>query len=267
MSQLRVVNGTFDAPATPLAPLLSLLRANPDLEELCLQPLIPHTMPLPSTTPTRLSLPRLKRLHLIHNARVERLMNHIHLPALTELTLAVQPGCHSAPLRSIFQAVPYPALHTLRLTNIYLRSPTSDLAVSLRQLGTLRKLYISESILCESVLSTLADPEYCPLLEELVFDRCDGITHDVIRNIWRARGGRTSVNRGTSGQLKLGNGVGLSPQPRHLGADVRRSTSNTGNGAEIQMNSSGKGTLRSLVVRNSSTPLADVELGESVRMW
>ncbi|KAJ1308871.1 hypothetical protein OPQ81_004558 [Rhizoctonia solani] len=49
LRQLRLVNGTFEAPTTPLHCILSLLRDNPGLEDLCLQPSIPLTT-LPSTT-------------------------------------------------------------------------------------------------------------------------------------------------------------------------------------------------------------------------
>lgn len=243
LSQLRVVNGTFNAPSTPLAPLLGLLNANPDLQELCLQPLIPHPLPLPSASLPHVSLPRLTRLHLTHNARLERLMSHLSLPALAELTLAVQPGCNSAQLRPIFQGAPYPALHTLRLANLYVRG-TTDLTSTLRQLATLRKLSISESTLCESVLRALADPNCCPLLEELVLDRCDGIALGAVMEIWRTRGDPLGAR---------------SSSPTDPGKEFRRAK-------DVQLNGSSHGTLRSLVVRNSSAPLADMELGEGVQV-
>lgn len=225
--------------------MLALLRANPDLEDLCLQPLIPHTFPLPIarvlTPSTLVSLPRLQRLHLIHNARLDRFLMQLHLPALTHLTLDVQTGSPGPLLHPIFQGAPYPALHTLRLANIFIRAPSHerDLMSTLRDLSTLRSLTICESIVCDSMLRALADPECCPLLEELLFERCEGIAHDTVLEIWRARG---------SG----GHGRGLD-----VGRELRRTRS-----SDVRVS---QGTLRSLVVRNSSTPLADMQLGDGVR--
>lgn len=245
LRKLRIVNGTFNAPPTALAPLLALLRANPNLEELCLQPLIPHTfIPLPNArvpSPNALvSLPRLTRLHLIHNSRLDRFLLQLNLPALTHLTLVVQTGAPGPLFNPIFQGAPYPNLHTLRLANIYIRAPLHerDLLSTLRQLSTLRTLSISESTLCDSMLRALSDPECCPLLEELVFERCEGIAHDTVLEIWRARA----------------SGV----QGLDVGREIRRTRS-----TDIRVTNNG--TLRSLVVRSSSTPLADMQLGESAR--
>lgn len=244
LRKLRLVNGTFNAPPTALAPLLALLRANPNLEELSLQPLIPHTfLPLqhprvPSSN-ALVSLPRLTRLHLIHNSRLDRFLLQLHLPALTHLTLDVQAGSPDPLLYPIFQGAPYPDLHTLRLANIFIRAPLHerDLTSTLRQLSSLRSLAFSESTLCDGMLRALSDPECCPLLEELLFERCEGIAQDAVLEIWRGRG---------SG-----------PRGLDIGRESRRTRS-----SDVRVN---QGTLRTLVVRSSSTPLTDMQLGEAAR--
>ncbi|KAG9120051.1 hypothetical protein FRC07_004619 [Ceratobasidium sp. 392] len=257
LRNLSLVNGTFSAPATALAPLLALLRANPDLEDLRLQPLIPPAFPTLAsltTSPAALvSLPRLSRLHLIHNSRLDRFLMQLRLPALTNLTLAIQTGSPGPLLCPIFQGVPYPELHTLRLVNLYIRAPAHerDLTTTLKQLATLRTLTISESTLCESMLRALADPTCCPLLEELLFERCEGIAQDAVLDIWAKRGaGPTTIRTGRG-----------TTRPT-----TRRSTFQTPlNGANDDGDVRMGGTLRWLVVRNSSTPLADMQLGERVR--
>ncbi|KAG8744578.1 hypothetical protein FRC10_009914 [Ceratobasidium sp. 414] len=250
LRKLSLVNGTFNAPATALAPLLALLRANPDIEDLRLQPLIPHTFPtlavgLIANPASLVSLPRLTRLHLIHNSRLDRFLLQLRLPALTHLTLATQTGSPGPLLCPIFQGVPYPELQTLRLVNLYIRAPAHerDLTATLKQLATLRTLMICESTLCESMLRALSDPNCCPLLEELLFERCEGIAQDAVLEIWRARGASGRLGRGS----------------RRL----RGSTFQTNDDGDVRM--ADKGTLRSLVVRNSSTPLADMQLGERAR--
>ncbi|QRW16223.1 F-box-like protein [Rhizoctonia solani] len=243
LRQLRLVNGTFEAPATPLTSILSLLGANPELEELSLQPNIP--LPAPSTTHAcaNISLPHLSRLRLTHNVRLERLMQILQLPALTELTLSLQAGSRPAPLRTIFQGQPYPKLQMLHLNNIFVHAASTDLVTALRHLNTLRKLVISDSILSENVLRTLSDPECCPALEELLFEKCEGITEEGILGIWNAR---------ESHQL------GRSPGSRRIELCRSSSTSSTSSG-DTEL---GTG-LRLLVVRNSSAPLADIQFGES----
>ncbi|QRV72983.1 F-box-like protein [Ceratobasidium sp. AG-Ba] len=255
LRNLSLVNGTFNAPPTALAPLLALLRANPEIEDLRLQPLIPHTFPASSVgrinSPTSLvSLPRLSRLHLIHNSRLDRFLLQLRLPALTHLTLAIQTGAPGPLLSPIFQGIPYPELNTLRLVNLFIRAPAHerDLTATLKQLGTLRTLAISESSLCESMLQALADPECCPLLEELLFERCEGITQDAVLDIWRARGAANGAPN---------SGMGRGPRR------TRGSGSQTAHDGDVRM--AERGTLRSLIVRESSTPLADMQLGECIR--
>ncbi|KAG8713700.1 hypothetical protein FRC11_011369, partial [Ceratobasidium sp. 423] len=251
LRQLRLVNGTVDPPATPLNCILSLLRANPDLEDLSLQPSIPLPMPSATHTSANLPLPYLSRLHLTHNARLERLLQHLRLPELTDLTLSLQAGSRPAPLRTIFQNQPYPKLRTLHINNLFVHTLSQDLVTALRQLTTLRKLTISESRLSENVLRTLSDPECCPELEELVFEKCEGITQEGVMSIWNAR---------------ESNSLGRSPDPRRVELRRPSSASSISSGdAELcstvstELSNSG---LRLLIVRNSSAPLADMELGQ-----
>ncbi|KAG8724232.1 hypothetical protein FRC12_024341 [Ceratobasidium sp. 428] len=127
---------------------------------------------------------------------------------------------------------------------------------------------ICESTLCESMLRALSDPNCCPLLEELLFEKCEGIAQDAVLEIWCARGMATSgpsagvrpgrasrrSTRGTTFQTPLVDGDGALVDVRMADCVVSPSTS-----------SRSSGTLRSLVVRNSSTPLADMQLGERAR--
>lgn len=249
LRQLRLVNGTFEAPATPLHCILSLLRANPKLEDLCLQPSLPLATPSTTHTSPDLSLSDLSRLHLTHNVRLERLMQHLRLPALTELTLSLQAGSRPAPLRTIFQGQPYPKLQTLHLNNLFVHPASQDLISALRQLTTLRKLVISDSNLSENVLRALSDPECCPALEELVFEKCEGITEERVFSIWNARENHS---------------LGRSPDSRRVELRRPSSASSTSSGDELSstcgMDPISTG-LRLLVVRNSSAPLADIQLG------
>ncbi|KAL5636719.1 hypothetical protein ACGC1H_000625 [Rhizoctonia solani] len=249
LRQLRLVNGTFEAPSTPLHCILSLLRANPQLEDLCLQPSLPLATPSTTHSSPDLSLPHLHRLHLTHNARLERLMQQLRLPALTELTLSLQAGSRPASLRTIFQGQPYPKLQTLHLNNLFVHPTSLDLITALRQLSTLRKLIISDSNLSENVLRTLSDPECCPALEELVFEKCEGITQDQVFSIWNARENHS---------------LGMSPDSRRVELRRPSSASSTSSGDELSSTSGTEPTsagLRLLLVRNSSAPLADIQLG------
>ncbi|CAE6395284.1 unnamed protein product [Rhizoctonia solani] len=244
LRQLRLVNGTFEAPATPLANILSLLGANPELEDLSLQPNIPFSS-VPSTTHTsaNLLLPYLSRLRLMHNVRLEQLMKILQLPALTELTLSLQAGSRPASLRSIFQGEPYPKLQTLHLNNLFVHPTSMDLVTALKHLNTLRKLIISDSVLSEHVLRTLSNPECCPVLEELLFEKCEGITQDGILKIWNARENHPA---------------GRSPDSKRI--ELCRSSSTSSSSSSGTELSTG---LRRLVVRNSSAPLADIQLEQA----
>jgi hypothetical protein len=243
LRQLRLVNGTFEFPATPLTSILSLLGANPELEDLSLQPNIPLHLPSTTHTSANVSLPYLSRLRLTHNVRLERLMQTLQLPALTELTLSLQAGSRPAPLRTIFQGQPYPRLQMLHLNNLFVHPSSMDLVTALKHLSTLRKLVISDSILSENVLHTLSDPECCPMLEELLFEKCEGITQDSILNIWNARENHPAGRSTDSKRIEL----------------CRSSSTSSTSSSDTEL---GTG-LRLLVVRNSSAPLADIQLGQA----
>ncbi|CUA69361.1 hypothetical protein RSOLAG22IIIB_03884 [Rhizoctonia solani] len=248
LRQLRLVNGTFDAPSTPLHCIISLLRANPNIEDLCLQPYLPLATPSTSHNSPDLFLPYLNRLHLTHNGRLDRLMQQLRLPALTELTLSLQAGSRPASLRTIFQGQPYPNLETLHLNNLFVHHASQDLVAALRQLSTLRKLTISDSNLSENVLRALSDPECCPALEELVFEKCEGITQERVYSIWHARENHS---------------LGRSPDSRHVELRRPSSASSTSSGDELGSAFSIEPVsigLRLLIVRNSSAPLADIQL-------